>query len=162
MTIRPSTQADIPTLLQIAEEAKQTMRESGNQHQWTDGYPSAEVFREDILRGVSYVVEREDKPVATFALIPGPDVTYAKIYEGQWLSDEPYYVIHRIASRQGVSGVLKLVVDYAFGQTKSIRIDTHRDNAIMQHLLKKLGFTYCGIIYLLSGDERLAFEKNEK
>ena len=34
----------------------------------------------------------------------------------------------------------------------NIRIDTHRDNKIMQHNILKQGFTYCGIIYLQSGD----------
>ncbi len=159
MNIRKSLLAEIPVLLQIAEEAKLTMRESGNLKQWTDGYPSAEVFRQDIARGVSYVVEQNGQAVATFALVSGPDITYAKIYEGAWLNDEPYYVIHRIASRRGVSGIMQQVLTYAFQQTQNIRIDTHRDNVIMQHLLKKQGFTYCGIIYLLSGDERLAYHK---
>ncbi len=40
----------------------------------------------------------------------------------------------------------------------NIRIDTHLDNRIMQHVIKKYGFTYCGIIYLASGDERLAYQ----
>ena len=30
---------------------------------------------------------------------------------------------------------------------------------IMQHNILKHGFTYCGIIYFLSGDERLAYQK---
>mgnify|MGYP003296922186 CR=1 FL=1 len=44
----------------------------------------------------------------------------------------------------------------------NIRIDTHHDNVVMQRLLKKLGFQYCGIIHLENGDPRLAFqyEKN--
>jgi len=159
MLIRHSTTNDIPSLLEIAEEARQTMRESGNLKQWTDGYPSVEAFGQDIRQGVSYVVEQEGRVVATFALIPGPDVTYAKIYEGQWLNDETYYVIHRIASRRGVKGILRTVLDFAFQLTENIRIDTHRDNAIMQHLLLKYGFQYCGIIYLLSGDERLAYHR---
>ena len=29
----------------------------------------------------------------------------------------------------------------------------------MQHILQKHGFRYCGIIYLLNGDERLAYQK---
>lgn len=29
----------------------------------------------------------------------------------------------------------------------------------MQHSLHKAGFSYCGIIYLLNGDERLAYQK---
>ena len=41
----------------------------------------------------------------------------------------------------------------------NIRIDTHHDNKIMQHNILKHGFTYCGIIYLLSGDKRLAYQR---
>jgi hypothetical protein len=29
----------------------------------------------------------------------------------------------------------------------------------MQHNIEKHGFTYCGIIYLASGDKRLAYQK---
>jgi len=29
----------------------------------------------------------------------------------------------------------------------------------MQHCIEKYGFTYCGIIYLSNGDERLAYQK---
>ena len=29
----------------------------------------------------------------------------------------------------------------------------------MQHNMKKHGFSYCGIIYLANGDERLAYQK---
>jgi len=149
----------VPALLEIAEEARQTMRDCGNLRQWTDGYPSAEVLEGDIDRGVSYVVEREGTVVATFALVPGPDVTYRMIYEGEWLNDDPYFVIHRIAARRGARGVLKEAMDFGFGMTENIRIDTHRDNCIMRHLLGKLGFAYCGIIFLLNGDERLAYQK---
>ena len=35
----------------------------------------------------------------------------------------------------------------------------YRDNVIMQHNIAKHGFSYCGIIYLASGDERLAYQK---
>ena len=42
---------------------------------------------------------------------------------------------------------------------KSLRIDTHRGNVVMRRMLEKNGFVYCGIIYLESGDERVAYEK---
>ena len=38
-------------------------------------------------------------------------------------------------------------------------LDTHRDNIPMQKVLARNDFTYCGIIYLENGDERLAFNK---
>ena len=50
-------------------------------------------------------------------------------------------------------------MDYAFSVDGNIRIDTHKDNSIMQHNILKHGFSYCGIIYLLSGDERLAYQR---
>ena len=161
-SIRRSTPADVPTLLRLAEEAKMIMRSSGNMKQWGAGYPSAEVFLSDIERNASYLVidEESRQAVATFAFIPGPDPTYARIFDGQWLDDEsPYYVIHRIASLATEKGIMKTILDYAFSQTDNIRIDTHRDNVIMRHLMQKHGFSYCGIIYLANGDERLAFQQ---
>jgi RimJ/RimL family protein N-acetyltransferase len=143
------------------------MRQSGNLLQWGDDYPSAGVFKHDIDRGCSYLVESCDNhvengktPVGTFAFIPSPEPTYAKIYQGSWIDESQlYFVIHRIASTPTSHGVMKAILDFCFSQTNNIRIDTHRDNVIMQHLLDKYGFTYCGIIYLLNGDERLAYQR---
>jgi RimJ/RimL family protein N-acetyltransferase len=68
-------------------------------------------------------------------------------------------VIHRVASGPKAHGVMRRVLDYAFALTDTIRIDTHADNKTMQSLLRKYGFTYCGIIHLANGDPRLAFQK---
>ena len=98
--------------------------------------------------------------VATFAFIKGPDVTYTNIYEGEWMDNSlPYYVIHRMASVHGVHGVFKSILEYCFERTGNIRIDTHRQNSIMRNALEKYGFEYCGIIYLLDGAERLAYQR---
>ena len=93
-----------------------------------------------------------------FALLPSPEPTYDFI-EGAWLSDEPYGVIHRIASYPDVHGVFAAIIDFAAARFPRLRIDTHRDNRIMQHLIEKHGFTYCGIIWLTDGTERLAYER---
>ena len=52
--------------------------------------------------------------------------------------------------------------DWAFEHIKKlgynvIRIDTHRDNCIMKHVLSKYGFKMCGVIYLENGDPRDAY-----
>lgn len=159
IAIRKCVEADVPRLLQLADKARGTMRASGNMNQWVNGYPSCDVFLSDIERGCSYMLEQDGQPVATFAFLPGPEPTYNTIYEGQWLNDEPYYVVHRIASTSTSRGTLRHILDYCFTFTPNIRIDTHRDNAIMRHLLTKLGFSYCGIIYLADGAERLAYQK---
>ena len=158
-TITKSTESDIPALLALAADARTTMRESGNLHQWADGYPSADTFRNDIRRGVSYIIRVEGRPVGTFAFIPSPEPIYQHIYEGQWTDDTlPYFVIHRIAAARSARGIFSSMLQFCLAHTGNIRIDTHRDNTIMQHLLSKYGFQYCGIIYLANGDERLAYQ----
>lgn len=36
------------------------------------------------------------------------------------------------------------------------------DNSIMRHCIEKFDFSYCGVIYLLDGDPRLAYQKIRK
>ena len=162
MYIRKATPADVPALIRLFERAKSIMRASGNMQQWGDGYPSAEVVRGDIERGVCYVAcPREGSDIeATMALIPGPDPTYTHIEQGDWHDDEPYSVIHRIATLAPGRGYAKKLLDWAFGQTKNVRIDTHRDNVIMHHILQKYGFKHCGVIRLANGDPRDAYQLN--
>lgn len=158
--IRESTGNDVAAILDVMEAAKGIMRRSGNMHQWTDGYPSAAVIEGDISQHGGYVIEDDDTVVGYFALLESPEPTYAKIYEGQWLDDtQPYYVIHRIASTPDAHGIFSSLINFCHARTNNIRIDTHRDNTIMQHNMLKHGFSYCGIIYLTSGDERLAYQR---
>ena len=96
--------------------------------------------------------------MASFAFIPGPEPTYKEIFEGQWLDDKPYHVVHRLASTAASRGIFNDVMDYCMGVAGNLRIDTHRDNVIMRHVIDRYGFIYCGIIYLLNGDERLAYQ----
>ncbi|MBO7417556.1 MAG: GNAT family N-acetyltransferase [Bacteroidaceae bacterium] len=160
MQIRHSTPEDLPTILTLIESGRQIMRNDGNMHQWSGDSPSADLIVKDIELGHSYLCIEGGKAVGTFAFIPGPDPTYLKIYEGAWVEDlKPYYVIHRMASTPDSHGIFAAAMDYCFQVTDNIRIDTHRDNHIMQHNLLKHGFQYCGIIYLLNGDERLAYQR---
>ena len=87
----------------------------------------------------------------------GPDDTYAVI-DGQWINDLPYYVIHRVASSGRRNGVMADCLKFALERSNNIRIDTHSDNIIMQHQLEKLGFVKCGIIKIMSGEPRIAYQ----
>lgn len=40
-----------------------------------------------------------------------------------------------------------------------MRIDTHADNHIMQHVIEKAGFQRCGIIFTDDGTPRIAYQK---
>lgn len=160
MKIRKTTKNDIPVLMYIFQAARNIMRKSGNMNQWPVGTPSEETILNDIKNKNSYIVENDDgKIIATFAFIIGKDPTYSYIEGGKWLNDEPYGTIHRIASSGSQKGIMEYCLNYCCKYVPNIRIDTHEDNKIMQHLLEKFNFKYCGIIYLLDGNPRQAYQK---
>lgn len=159
MRIRRAQTSDIETILSIFDLARQFMRQSGNLHQWNQSYPSKELIESDIQQQISYVViSDEDEVLGTFMFKVGNDPTYDFI-EGAWLNDEPYGVIHRIASNQKIKGVGRFAFDWALQQCPNLRIDTHQDNTPMRRLLNQQGFVSCGIIYLENKEPRIAFHK---
>lgn len=156
--IRHSTLQDIDILLSIFASAKDYMIKSGNPNQWKAGYPSIDIIEKDIDDKNSYIVEENDKAVGTFTFIQGEDPTYISI-RGKWLNNLPYGTIHRLASNGGGNGLLHKALDYCTKINPNIKIDTHKDNKIMQLLLCKEGFTECGIITGVDGDDRIAYQK---
>ena len=154
--IRRANKNDLISIMPIYEVAKMKMREDSNMHQWSDKYPDEETLLDDINRGELYIA-CADEIYGVFMLSFSGEETYEEI-QGAWLNDEPYAVIHRIASLGKGRNLLKDAIDFAFASTENIRIDTHEDNNIMRTLLNKLGFTYTGIIHLKSGDERRAYQ----
>ncbi|MBP3260481.1 MAG: N-acetyltransferase [Prevotella sp.] len=154
--------ADGERIMEVFSAAKTIMRASGNMHQWGEDYPSLDVVRADARHDGAYVVEDGGTVVGYFAFLSSPEPTYAEIYGGAWVDDvRPYHVVHRIASTPAAHGVFRSIIDFCFARDKNIRIDTHRDNHIMQHVMQWCGFAYCGIIYLANGDERLAYQRVE-
>lgn len=158
MIFRRSTTEDIPSIMEIYAIARQSMRASGNTVQWVNGYPSQSLVEADIARGNHYVGEEEGVIVVAFALVFGDDPTYAVI-EGAWQNDEPYATIHRIGSNGRRHGVLHETLEWCFSRINNIRIDTHKQNSPMLHLLEKEGFVRCGVIYVADGTPREAFQK---
>ncbi len=161
ITIRKSTYDDVPRMLEIFARARKFMSETGNPTQWDENYPSMEMIDEDLACQDSYVCEYEGRIVATFVLREGKDPTYEVIYDGAWIDDTPYATIHRIASSGEVKGIFRRVMEFALQRYDSVRIDTHRNNIVMQTAINHAGFTYCGVIYCFNGDERLAYQLNK-
>lgn len=155
--IRKAEMKDLPGILPIFEAAREFMRESGNASQWTGGYPSEEIISDDISSGNFYVEENEGKIRGCFAFITGPEPTYQNI-DGEWLSDEPYGTIHRLASSGEVKGMADRCIAFCRARVSNLRADTHENNRIMQKLLLRNGFRYCGIIRVRDGSERLAYQ----
>jgi RimJ/RimL family protein N-acetyltransferase len=158
--IRHTTTADLPEVMAMYAVARDFMRRNGNASQWVNGYPTEEFIREEISAGHSFVCENQSgELVGTFCFVPGDDPTYARIYEGEWLDNEPYATVHRLASSGKEKGVANACFEWCFSQCPNIRVDTHQDNVVMQRILEKLGFTYCGIIFVANGTPRLAYQK---
>lgn len=159
LDIRKTEERDIEKVLSIYEQARKFMAEAGNPGQWTGGYPAEEDLRRDMERGGSYVCLENGEIAATFFFLVAEEPTYRVIREGKWLNEEPYGVVHRVASASRGRGLASHCLSWCLKQCHNVRIDTHRDNIPMQNMLGKLGFARCGIVYMEDGSERIAFQR---
>lgn len=150
---------DLPRILEIYAYAREFMKKTGNPTQWKDNRPEKAVLEMDIENENLYVLRDEDKIYGVFALIIGHEPTYARIENGRWLSDKPYGTIHRIASDGKIQGCFAKIVEFCSQKIEHLRIDTHEDNKIMQHLMVKQNFEKCGRIYVADGSPRIAYER---
>ncbi len=160
--------ADFNDVLQIMDIIKQAQEFLKNSKidQWQNNYPNIETINNDILNGYSYLLEVNNQIVATLAIIFDREKTYDKIYFGKWISDKDYVTIHRIAIANEFKGlnIGEMMIDKTVQLAQknlvgSIKVDTHKDNIVMQKFLLKNKFEYCGIIYLEDGNERLAYQR---
>ena len=68
---------------------------------------------------------------------------------------------HRLAGVGSVKGIGRCCLHWASRQCGHLRVDTHGDNHVMQNVVKRCGFSYCGIIHVLEDNyPRLAFDKH--
>ena len=159
MEIRKTKIEELDVVMEIYAYARQFMADHGNPNQWKKTNPPRERVEQDILEGKSHVCVDGDEILGVFYFAKEIDPTYVTIYEGQWKNEREYAVVHRIASAGKAKGVGSFCMNWAYEQFPNVKIDTHRDNVVMQNMLKKNGFQYCGIIHLANGEERLAFQK---
>lgn len=152
---------DLPQILQIYDHARKFMRESGNASQWKDGFPPEDMLAEDIDAGQLYAVRDSKRGTVhgVFAFMTGEEPTYAYIEQGKWLSDTEYGTLHRVAGDGKAHGIFDAIAKFCEQKISHLRIDTHEDNKVMQHLIEKNGFQRCGIIYVEDGSPRIAYEK---
>ncbi len=168
MEIRHSTYNDIESIMNIIKQAQAYFKSKGID-QWQNNYPNTSVIENDINLNESYVILMNQKIVGTYVLSFRNESTYDIIYDGSWLSNEKYAVIHRIAFDQSIKGqgLSKSVLESIYSQCinnkiVSIKIDTHEDNSVMRKMLVSNGFIHCGTILLRDGNKRLAYEKRLK
>ena len=71
-TIREARPTDIDEIMKTMDAAKKIMRQSGNMHQWGEGYPSEAVIFADMERKGGFVIEDDGKIVGYFAFLSSP------------------------------------------------------------------------------------------
>jgi hypothetical protein len=157
LKVRDARPEDFGRITEIYEYAREYMISCGNPTQWGHTYPSPELIKSDIRGKACKVIYDESGIHGVCALFEGAEPTYEHIELGSWLNDEPYVTIHRVAGDGQVHGLFQCVADYCRGIYSNIRVDTHRDNAVMQRLIEKNGFTKCGIIHVEDGSPRIAY-----
>lgn len=166
---RQAKDADIKIIMQIIEEAKKFLKDSGSS-QWQGEYPDLTTIQEDINEKNGLVLVKDRKVVGYAAVITGIEPTYIDI-EGGWKNNvDQYATIHRMAMSSSVRGMhladrfISNIISVKLAEgVKNFRIDTSRKNKIVQHIATGHGFVYRGIIYVDEDPEdrsRLAYELN--
>ncbi len=96
-------------------------------------------------------------------IIIGDEPAYNKI-DGAWKTNREYAVVHRMAFSKNARGgglsknALDLIKDFCTKKgITAIRVDTQDENKVMQHILDREGFLYCGLIEF-DGGPKLAYE----
>jgi len=163
MTLRLASKLEIDIIWSILQEAIEQRKKDGSD-QWQNGYPNEQTVANDINNEVGYVLVKEDLIVAYAAIIFGIEPAYNDI-KGNWLSNDAYAAVHRVATAGDFKG--KGIATQLFSRIEdlcvsknvfSIKVDTNFDNVPMLKILKKLNYTYCGEIFF-SGAARMAYEK---
>jgi GNAT superfamily N-acetyltransferase len=161
--LRKATSSDSPVIWTILQDAIEQRRLDGSS-QWQDGYPNPLSIASDIENGYGYVLTGEEEILAYAAIIFDKEPAYDTI-EGQWLTDGPYVVVHRVAVSSATKG--KGIATHFFKHLEdlclenkiySIKVDTNFDNVPMLKILEKLQYTYCGEVFF-RGAARRAYEK---
>lgn len=163
MKIIYAQENDALEIMEIINGAKKHLNEQGID-QWQNGYPNIERIKDDILAQKGCILVDNKEIMAYFLAEFDGDKDYENI-DGKWETERNSVVLHRVAMSvkhrgQGLSKHIFLQVAKMCLEknVEGIRIDTHEDNKKMQHILKKNGFEYRGIVYV-EGKKRMAFDK---
>lgn len=162
--LRQAIQEDINAIWLLFEQGIAKRKQEGSM-QWQDGYPNISSIVNDIEKGYGHVcLDAKGAYIGYVAVIFDIEPAYEEL-EGQWLTIGKYACIHRLVVSQDrkikglgtwiMQEIENIVLERA---VFSIKIDTMHDNEGMLRVLKKLDYSYCGIVYLRGG-ARQAFEK---
>jgi RimJ/RimL family protein N-acetyltransferase len=153
---------DLGTAMDMINAAKRYLRDCGVD-QWQNGYPDEACIRNDIEGGKGFFVEEDGKKLGYLCIDFDGEPAYDTL-KGEWGTDEPYVVMHRMAFSEDARGkglsseAFRLIEEYSRPRVHSFRVDTDDDNERMKHILDKNGFTYRGTIWF-DNSVKIAYDK---
>ena len=161
---RLATLEEFPAIMEIINQAKARRKTDGS-NQWQDGYPNLETIGSHYYKKAGYVLVNENQKIVGYsAVLVNDEPAYLNI-EGQWLSNNEFIVIHRVAIHDDFLGkglaimIFRKIEELAISKNVySIKVDTNFDNLAMLHIFNKLEYQYCGQVYF-RGSARRAYEK---
>ena len=162
MVLRAAQKHEAGICYQCIEDARAFHKAMGFE-QWHPDYPTRQTILDDIEQNIGYAFADENGVIGYCCLIFGEEPAYREI-DGAWKTDRPYAVVHRMsfsgrARGGGRSGeAIRLIKELCLAkQIDAIRVDTQEENKVMQHILAREGFAYCGLIRF-DGGPKLAYE----
>jgi ribosomal protein S18 acetylase RimI-like enzyme len=87
--------SDINKIMIIIKQAQEYLKQEGID-QWQNNYPNPEIIKNDIENKIGYVLVYNENIIGSVAVSFDGEKTYDYI-EGNWLSNNDYAVVHRIA-----------------------------------------------------------------
>lgn len=165
LKMRKTEMKDLFKVLDLYKKASKQLAYQGV-NQWQNNYPNKETLINDIKDNISYVFEEKGEIVGTAAFDWRPEVDYQSIDSGHWINHNKYFTIHRIASKKtsnqmqyGRRMLIRLFIYAIEHNYYNIRIDTHKNNKLMKHLLQKTGFIYIGETTIHDGTKRDLYQR---
>lgn len=164
-SLRKAQPQEFGQAMELIEQGRAYLKAQGID-QWQQGYPDADCIRGDLAAGKGYFFTDGKEILGYLCIDLDGEPAYQDI-KGSWLTgrNAGYMVIHRLAfdAKCRGRGLAAQVFRLAESMCReigigSIRIDTDEENKIMQRVLEKSGFLFCGTIWF-ANSIKIAFEK---
>lgn len=153
--LRKANKNHLEQIMNVVHDAQENLNAAGID-QWKNGYPDRLNILSDIEQNSLYEIMFEKQIAGIIAIQYTPEPNYKTLSGGKWLGNDNYATIHRLAidssfahqglGRMALTSALSLIRER---QITSVRVDTHRKNRRVQHLVTELDFKYRGVIHIV-------------
>ena len=163
-TLTNAGPGDEELCMAVIADGRQFQQEQGFV-QWTEAYPALPDIAGDIAAGRGYLLREDGEVLGYLCLDFDGEPAYDAITGGQWLCDEPYAVLRRLAlnARGRGRGLSRVLFQLAEERCRErgiayLRLNTGLEHSRMHRLLARSGFTRRGII-VFQGSQKYAYDK---